>query len=211
MNKDCIVFDLWNTLIFLPKGWETFNYLKREFDIDSVFWREKVKPLFLCKHQPDVISFLSDFRKLINIDLDESEYGELMNQRLIEDLKSCKLYEDSFDILERLKKEGYILGVISNQSTFYESYFTTCGLDEIMDACVFSNRVGVRKPDRKVYSYFLDKVGIEPRRVMMVGDNYEHDYLTPKQIGMRALWLRRGYSGGEYESISTLEELFDYL
>lgn len=211
MSEKYVVFDLWYTLIYFPKGWETFNHLKREFDLDPNFWREKIKPIFLCKHQTEIISFLRDFMQVTGIKLDENEHAMLMNQILVEDFKECRLYEDSIETLINLRKKRYKLGVISNQASFYEPCYCKFGLDKIIDMTVFSNRVGVRKPNEEIYKYFLNRVGITPQEVIMVGDDYNHDYLIPKKIGMKSLWLRRNSSGERNEIITTLKEISDYL
>ncbi len=211
MDINCVVFDLWDTLIYFPNGWRAFNYLKDEFDIDANFWRSFVKPTFLCRHHETVDSFLSDFVKVTGIDFNQSLQSELMQSRLSDDIDSCQIYEDSLNVLKSLKGKGYNLGVISNQASFYEPCFVNQGLDQLIDYRVFSNRLGFRKPSPKIYEHLLAVANKAPKKFIMVGNNYGQDFLVPRFFGMKSLWLRRDVEVSIKNQISNLFELEDYL
>jgi putative hydrolase of the HAD superfamily len=61
------------------------------------------------------------------------------------------------------------------------------GIGELMDGVVFSSMIGRRKPNPEIYRAALDIVGLEPDRVMFVGNRVREDYDGPRSLGMRAV------------------------
>ncbi|MFA5975423.1 MAG: HAD family hydrolase [Elusimicrobiota bacterium] len=92
-------------------------------------------------------------------------------------------------ILENLSYHGIRLGIISN---FYGNIETLCRefrffshLKVILDSAV----VGMYKPDPKIFSFALEKLGLPAEQVAFVGDSFERDIVPAKSIGMRTYWL----------------------
>ena len=92
-------------------------------------------------------------------------------------------------ILEHLKYKGLRLGIISN---FYGNIEALCKefgylpyLDVILDSAI----VGLRKPDPKLYSLALEKLGTTADQVAFVGDSFERDIVPAKSVGMKTYWL----------------------
>lgn len=61
------------------------------------------------------------------------------------------------------------------------------GIAALLDAVVFSSRVGRRKPAPEVYLATLEAVGIAAHRSLFVGDRAREDYDGPVAVGMRAV------------------------
>jgi HAD superfamily hydrolase (TIGR01509 family) len=61
------------------------------------------------------------------------------------------------------------------------------GIAALMDAVVFSSRLGRRKPAPEVYRAALEAVGVEAERAMFVGDRVREDYEGPRSVGMQAV------------------------
>jgi putative hydrolase of the HAD superfamily len=88
------------------------------------------------------------------------------------------------------------------------------GIAALMDGVVFSSMVGRRKPAREIYQAALDVVGVEPGRVLFVGNREREDYEGPRALGMRAILCtahnhERARAG--IESIATLRDLPEVL
>ncbi len=84
------------------------------------------------------------------------------------------------------------LGVVSNFYGNLDTLLEEAGLRPHLSVVVESIHVGVAKPDRWIYGIALERLGLEPAEVVMVGDNFERDVRVAKQVGMGAIWLRRG-------------------
>ncbi|MGV8151226.1 MAG: HAD family hydrolase [Candidatus Woesearchaeota archaeon] len=207
--KQNLVFDLWYTLIYLDDGWKTFNLLKEDFGITRDMWFNTVKQLFLCKNYDDETSFLKEFSRDTGINLDINKYAQIMKLQKDYDLTHIKLYPDTLNILERAKQEGYCLGIISNQCTFYEQWFHNSILSKYFDITIFSNNVGFRKPDKRIYEIYAQAANANLSECIMVGDSLDQDFNVPLSLGMLAIHLDR--TGKRPGSIKVLDELFDNI
>lgn len=207
-----VVFDLWNTLVYLKEGWKTFNFLQEEFNVDRQYWRTHVKPLFLCKTQANEEEFLNDFKNLLELDFNVNLYANTMRKQKLLDIQSVRIYDDVISTIKSLKNNDKKLGIISNQATFYEQCFLNSGFAEIIDTTVFSNRLGVRKPNVEIYNYFIEKTGESSEDILMVGDNIINDYYTPLQIGMDAILLSRDKTHpNNVKTIESLLQVINYI
>ena len=92
-------------------------------------------------------------------------------------------------LLQELAQRGLRLGVISNgcgntavlcDELGYSPYFTI-----VLD----SHCVGLSKPDPRFFARAAKQIGLQPSRLLMVGDSLERDIRPAKQIGMRTAWL----------------------
>jgi FMN phosphatase YigB (HAD superfamily) len=71
-----------------------------------------------------------------------------------------------------------------------------------------------RKPAREIYQAALDVVGVEPGRVLFVGNREREDYEGPRALGMRAVLCtahNHEPARAGIESIATLRELPEVL
>ena len=64
------------------------------------------------------------------------------------------------------------------------------GLREFFDSVVISGEVGVKKPDPRIFSFALDKAGLNPAEVAYVGDTQE-DMQAARAAGIFPILIRR--------------------
>ena len=64
------------------------------------------------------------------------------------------------------------------------------GILDFFETTVFSNEVGWRKPDRRIFSVAIEKLNATPGRIIHVGDNPYADIWGAKQMGMRAFQFK---------------------
>ncbi len=75
-------------------------------------------------------------------------------------------------VFEALKAKGYFIGLVTNDSSAMAEYcLTTLGIREFFD-CVYGDEGEdcPAKPDPYYMNDFCGKLGLEPSRVLMVGD-----------------------------------------
>ncbi|MGW3355303.1 HAD family hydrolase [Streptomyces bungoensis] len=84
-------------------------------------------------------------------------------------------YPDAAEVLRTLRERGIGVGVVSNIGWDLRPVFREHGLDEFVDAYVLSYEHGVQKPDPRLFSVACAELGVEPRRVLMVGDSRPAD------------------------------------
>lgn len=88
-----------------------------------------------------------------------------------------QLVDGSIDLLRYLKKNGVVTGCLSNGfSDVQFRKLRNCGLEEWFDIVVLSDDIGINKPDRRLFSYAMERSGIlSPTAHLMIGDNAVSD------------------------------------
>ena len=58
-------------------------------------------------------------------------------------------------------------------------------------AVIVSAEVGVGKPDARIFKLAAERLGVDPREAVMVGDSLVRDVAGAKSAGMAAVWIDR--------------------
>jgi len=146
---------------------------------------------------------------------DRSKEREIA-ERFISDCES--VFISRLSLLKRMER-AYRLGVVSNFYGNLEIVLEEARLSELFDVVIDSNRVGVRKPDRKIFLLALTRLGLPANQVIFVGDSLERDVYPAADAGMKAIWLKgpderpgQGVRQAEvWESITRLTDLEELL
>ena len=93
------------------------------------------------------------------------------------------------------------------------------GLAGYFTEIISSEQAGVTKPDKRLFEYALNRLGVSAGESMMIGDNPSADIRGARSVGMRTAWLHRGkyyyYPTGENERADVVFEnylrLYDEL
>jgi putative hydrolase of the HAD superfamily len=100
-------------------------------------------------------------------------------------------------LLEALRDRGLKTGLVANSwpdpGRILRGDVERFGLAGLLDVTVFSDDVGVRKPEPAIFMHACDALGVEPAAVLFVGDNLVTDVQGAANVGMRtaqALWFR---------------------
>ncbi len=93
-------------------------------------------------------------------------------------------------VLERLAADGLRLGLVSNvtlRPDLMRGDLATNGLATHLSATIFSSELGVRKPDPRIFTEALDRLGTAPEETVFVGDRLIDDVAGAQAVGMRAV------------------------
>jgi len=94
----------------------------------------------------------------------------------------------NYALLARLRPR-YRLGIVSN---FYGNLETVChnvSIRPLFGVIVDSERVGISKPDPRIFMKALDGLGVMPADAVFVGDSAARDMAGARALGMRHIWL----------------------
>ena len=83
------------------------------------------------------------------------------------------------------------------------------GIAALMDAVVFSSRLGRRKPAPELYQATLEALGVGAERALFVGDRVREDYEGPRSVGMRAVICTAHAAEPPPDGIPTIASLRD--
>jgi putative hydrolase of the HAD superfamily len=121
--------------------------------------------------------------------LDAVELERLRNESIFTHYRQ---YDDVADALARLGAAGVPVGVISNSDGPYQRRkMAAAGLEELVDAAVFSGDLGVSKPDPRIFRAGADLLGLQPGSVVYIGDRWATDTIGALAAGLSAVWLNR--------------------
>lgn len=121
--------------------------------------------------------------------------------------EAYEVYPEVPGVLERLRREGLKLGVISNWDHRLPGVLGHLGLAGFFDTIVYSSRAGVEKPGARIFHQALDELGVEPAAALHVGDGRLEDVEGAVAAGMLALHLTRTSGGGDLRDLASLPDL----
>ncbi len=93
-------------------------------------------------------------------------------------------------LLEELRSR-YRLGVVSNFDYTPTALSILCeaGVAELFETIVVSDAVGWRKPAPRIFHETLERMRLDPREALFVGDRADIDVAGAHRVGMEAAWL----------------------
>ena len=100
----------------------------------------------------------------------------------------CGVDPDAALVLDAIHAAGLRTAAISNtEDGRLEELMRLVGLADRFDFMLDSFVVGVRKPDPAIFRLALERLHLEPRESVYVGDSYGHDALPAISLGLGAV------------------------
>ena len=97
--------------------------------------------------------------------------------------------DHSREVLEKLHV-NYPMVLVSNFYGNIHVVLQEFGLDHLFQDVVESAVVGIRKPDSRIFSLGVEKLGLKPEEVMVVGDSFYKDIEPAQKAGCKATWFK---------------------
>ncbi|GAA3021659.1 HAD family hydrolase [Streptosporangium longisporum] len=117
--------------------------------------------------------------------------GELRSDR--------KIRPGTEELLTACRSHGVVPAVVSNAlcGTVHRDHMAFSGLDRQVAVQVYSDEVGVRKPNPEMIWIACRALGVDPGQVWYVGDNYDRDVVCGARARVGATILMRSRSTEE--------------
>ena len=156
---------------------------------------------------------LKDTFDEMNYQIDDGEINLLAIEYITYLSQYNALFEGAIEVLEYLQVK-YELHIITNG--FEEVQFKklkNSNLLPFFSQIITSEKVGVKKPNPKIFQYALNISNAKPNESFMIGDNLEADILGAKNAGMHTIFCKFNgeESPKEMLSVSKLEQIKSYL
>ena len=92
---------------------------------------------------------------------------------------------DGMKELIKYIKERYGVGVfvLSNISHYFADHSHEIDILNYSDGCVFSARIGITKPDHRIFDYMCKKYNLDPKETVFVDDN-ENNIKSSIEFGL---------------------------
>ena len=226
-----IIFDLDNTLLnytssellSMQKTVQEHNLLKKHNLQWHKFWRLYLKNnwkhwiSFVNKqgtHQSIEEVLISSFRDTLNLD---DEYHAKLSKTYWHYFCNTCIYEEGAKEYLHSIRSAYRLGIISNGIGKAQRQRLNVGqIDHMFESIVVSDEVGIRKPNKEIFEYSLQQLGLSSHEVLYIGDSITDDYQGAKNAGIDfCFYNRKGIkipSGHDVKyTISKLHELSEVI
>jgi len=95
------------------------------------------------------------------------------------------------DTLKALRARGILTGLITVCSEDVETLWPDSAFAGLFDAEVFSSRIGISKPDPRIYLHCCELLGVEPDEAVFVGDGANDELEGARRVGMDAILIHR--------------------
>ena len=101
-----------------------------------------------------------------------------------------ELFENAIPVLDYLK-ERYQMHIITNGfEEVQHRKLNNSNLMPYFDQVITSEKVGVKKPNPKIFEYAMDISGAKVHESIMIGDNFEADILGAMNVGMQVVFCK---------------------
>lgn len=121
--------------------------------------------------------------------------------------------DDAGPSLDRLRRLGLRIVVVSNANGTLQDMFGRLGLAERVDVLIDSHVEGVEKPDPRLFEIALKRSGARAATTVHVGDLYQVDVVGARAAGLRAVLLDAAnlYRDADCPRVRSLPELCDRI
>jgi len=120
-----------------------------------------------------------------------------------------QVYSDVEPTLSQLKAKGLKLGLVSNGfKQDLDHILGELGLEKWFDVVVCIDSCNCAKPDKEIFLYALNELGVKASEALFIGDSVVHDYEGAFNVGIKPLLIdREGKLPSRYDKIASLTEL----
>lgn len=153
---------------------------------------------------------LNDTMLKLNLEL-KPDFINKLAQRYIEVLPSFNhLFPGSLEVLHYLQAKDYSLHLITNG--FEEVQMKKCiaaGIDHFFIHYIYSESVGVKKPNPLIFEYALEQAGASPDESIMIGDNLEADIMGALNKEMHVIYCNFNDSPSNSIGVKEVKNLLE--
>ena len=125
-------------------------------------------------------------RETVDVDVDFLPFV-----KQVRDSIRYRPFPDVLPTLRSLREWDKTLAVVSNWDSALPTLLAELGLAEFFAFVLPSAQAGVEKPDGRIFSLALQRLGLEPQEVVHIGDQYEADVVGARAVGITPILLDR--------------------
>lgn len=109
---------------------------------------------------------------------------------LISKFRKIKPYKYAYEFMKNCKDAGLKVGILSDFPPSQKEEIW--GMKELCDVCIGSEEAGCLKPCIYPFGILSQKLGVEPSKILYVGNSHRYDVLGAKNAGMRTAYILTG-------------------
>ncbi len=208
-----IMFDFWGTLVengVFPSPVRQVKGILRLHNLPF--------PLFIIQFERSMMT--AKFENLYKaFEAVCNEFQIRPEQRMLDNLVGmwnknrmlAKLFPETIETLERLKKDHKLILVANTDSISVQSVIEKYELGKYFESIYLSCDMGMLKSNPKLFEQILEKEGLAKEDTVMVGDSIESDLIAAEKAGIRGILVDRNDRREYATKVKSLSELDSLL
>ena len=195
MNYSTIIFDLFGTLVndFSSVAGHTHDKLAEILGVprESFMkqWREITARRTLGEFQT-VESSIEYVCNALGVTVNAEQMIKAVEFRLEYTRRALVPKPDAVATLEKLRKEGLKLGLLSNCSIEIPILWPETELAGLIESPIFSSRERLKKPDPRIYQIACERLSVAPKDCLYIADGENHELKAAAAFGMNPVLIR---------------------
>lgn len=222
------IFDLYGTLVDIRTN-ENKSYLWDKMSemygfYGAIYEKAELKKKYFTyikeseaelkkKEECPEIDLAQVFRRLFEekgVSVDDATIAAFMKMFRVVSTKFVRLYDGVIDFLEKLKKRGKKIYLLSNaQSNFTRPELSYLGLEPYFDGILISSEEGCKKPGKRFYQTVLERYHLDPKESIMIGNDSVSDIEGAYGAGLDSLYIHTEISPECVEDLKSTYTIMD--
>jgi putative hydrolase of the HAD superfamily len=188
-----VIFDLFGTLVhdFPESDWdEWFRISASALGIDATAFRREWEATAAGRQTGCLGDMEANIRELcrrVGADPSSAQVAATLEIRMALYERWFEPTQGTIETLRWLRAQGIPTALISMCAPDTPPVWRASLLAGLVDVEVFSCEVGLRKPDRAIYLYACERLGVEPSTCLYVGDGSYRELSGATAVGMTAI------------------------
>ncbi len=221
--RKAVIFDMFETLI---THYNSPVYFGTQMAADAGIEVDKFQTLWRPTEHDRTIGKVSVDEVVEMILRKNNCYSEEMVKKMVDKRIATKedcfkhLHSEIIPMLAELKKQGVLIGLISNCFSEEADVIRRSELFPYFDAVYLSYEQGIQKPDEEIYRRCMQELSVNAEECLYVGDGGSRELETARALGMyaiQAVWyLKEGTAQPairkpEFEQLERPMEVLQYV
>jgi putative hydrolase of the HAD superfamily len=190
-----VIFDLWETLI----DWNHEANARMHAQV-----RERVGFDFHERWSRATERYTTPVRDVLtDVGVPADAIDDVMSYRA-EFVRTCLVPRaGAVETLGELRARGLKIGLITVCTEDVELLWPESEFAGLFDAEIFSNAIGLSKPDPRIYLACCERLGIEPREAVFVGDGANDELDGARRVGLHPILIHRAGEDPVWSEVRT--------
>ncbi|NLW50219.1 MAG: HAD family hydrolase [Candidatus Brocadiaceae bacterium] len=189
LQKKAVVFDLFHTLTAIESSWgKGLPFTCDMLGVSREAWDDQLQVhsrARLTGQVQDPIRIIGEMARAIDPTIgDVAVVAAVANRVRRFEAALLDIPDETVAVLQTLKSRGKRLGLISNADVMEVEAWGRSPVAGFFDAAVFSCLVGTVKPEREIYEFCLNRLGVSPSEAAFVGDGGSSELQGARAAGM---------------------------
>jgi len=194
-----VIFDLWETLI----DWNHEANARMHAQV-----RERVGFDFRERWNKATERYTTPVRTVLaGVGVPADAMDDVMSYRA-EFVRTCLVPRaGAIETLAELRARGFRTGLITVCTEDVELLWPESEFAGLFDAEVFSNAIGLSKPDPRIYLACCEQLGVEPHDAVFVGDGANDELEGARRVGLGPILIHKEGEDPVWREVRTWDGL----